>query len=452
MNQGSESLNRVFFGIVFIAFLTAAATGQMEAVSIAAFDSAKAAVDLAIGLIGYMALFLGILHVAQEGGLLRLLARAIRPIMVRLFPGVPEDHPAMGAMILNIASNMLGLGNAATPFGIKAMKELNKLNAQPGVATNAMVLFLAINTSSVALLPTGVVSVRAQEGSLDPWGIVAPSLVATLFSTVVGIFIAITLGRSRMFSVSKEEAPTDVDSSEAVDEEDPELQKIQTQGPAPTSMGVFILACVLILGIAVLVVPTVWSAFLPGESAQAIALRGFSETVGHWVIPVLIMSLLGFGMARGVPVYESFVEGAKEGFDIGVRIIPFLVAILVAVGMFRASGAMDALTGFVGPFTASIGLPGDVVPMALVRPLSGSGAFGLMSEILHSQHPDSYSGYVASVLQGSTETTFYVLAVYFGAVGVTRVRHAVVAGLSADLAGVLATAVACKAMFGHLAS
>ena len=210
------------------------------------------------------------------------------------------------------------------------------------------------------------------------------------------------------------------------------------------------LACVLILGIAVLVVPTVWSAFLPGDSAQAEVLRGFSETVGHWVIPVLIMSLLGFGMARGVPVYESFVEGAKEGFDIGVRIIPFLVAILVAVGMFRASGAMDSLTGFVGPLTASFGLPGDVVPMALVRPLSGSGAFGLMTEVLHSQHPDSYAGYVASVLQGSTETTFYVLAVYFGAVGVTRVRHAVVAGLSADLAGVLATAVACKAMFGHL--
>ena len=169
------------------------------------------------------------------------------------------------------------------------------------------------------------------------------------------------------------------------------------------------------------------------------------------MIPVLIVSLLGFGAAKGVRVYESFVEGAKEGFEIGVKIIPFLVAILVAVGMFRASGAMDALTGTLGPLTAAIGLPGDVVPMAMVRPLSGSGAFGLMSELLHTHGPDTYTGYVASVLQGSTETTFYVLAVYFGAVGVVRVRHAVVTGLSADLAGVIAAALICKSLFGHLA-
>ena len=549
-------MNRVFFGIVLIAFVTAAFTGQMEAVSTAAFASAKASVELAIGLIGYMALFLGIMRVAQDGGLLRLLAKAIRPIMIRLFPGVPEDHPAMGAMILNIASNMLGLGNAATPFGIKAMKELNKLNARPGVATNAMVLFLAINTSSVALLPTGVVSVRAVEGSLDPWGIVAPSLVATLLSTLVGIFVAISLGRSRMFAAESVEASAPVeDANEAIPEqEEADSPSPEIQGPEPTTLGVRILACILLLGVGLLVVPPVWSAFLPGESVvqelresvqeaedeaqeawvslewrrglleelvgqeeataakdqeeaevasalggrgaataeeataakeeqrtalasaeetmrlaqekataamedfqlareeadQAAELRAFSDTVGDWVIPVLIVTLLGFGAARGVRVYESFVEGAKEGFDIGVKIIPFLVAILVAVGMFRASGAMTALTGFVGPFTAALGLPGEVVPMALVRPLSGSGAFGLMSEILHTHGPDTYIGYVASVLQGSTETTFYVLAVYFGAVGITRVRHAVVAGLSADLAGVLAAAIVCKALFGHL--
>jgi len=440
-------LNRVFFGIVLIAFVTAAFTGQMEAVSAAAFDSAKASVDLAIGLIGYMALFLGIMQVAQDGGLLRLLAKAIRPIMVRLFPGVPEDHPAMGAMILNISSNMLGLGNAATPFGIKAMKELNTLNDRPGVATNAMVLFLAINTSSVALLPTGVVSVRAAEGSADPWGIVAPTLVATLLSTIVGISVAVFLGRSRMFAAENEPALEGIKTAPPEDEEPASPENSDPIAP----WSVPLLATLILAGVGLLVIPPVWSSFLPGDSPQALSLRAFSDSVGDWVVPVLIVSLLGFGAAKGVRVYESFVEGAKEGFEIGVKIIPFLVAILVAVGMFRASGAMDALTGTLGPLTAAIGLPGDVVPMAMVRPLSGSGAFGLMSELLHTHGPDTYTGYVASVLQGSTETTFYVLAVYFGSVGIVRVRHAVVTGHSADLAGVIAAALICKSLFGHLA-
>ncbi len=449
-------MNKVFLAIILAAFGTAAFTeltgtpDVMEAVSMAAFDSARASVNLAIELIGVMALFLGIMRVAQDGGLLTLLAKAIRPIMVRLFPDVPPDHPAMGAMILNMASNMLGLGNAATPFGIKAMKELDTINPHPGVASNAMVLFLAINTSSVALLPSGVVGIRAAAGSEDPWGIVAPTLIATLCSTVVGILAARWFSHRRAFAIPadaplRDEAQGEIPASTT--ETEPLLPSPSDQG---STWGVPVLAVIIIGSLLILVGPPILSAIYQSTNPEyAAELRSFADTVGNWVIPVLIVTLISFGAARGVKVYESFVEGAKEGFEIGVKIIPFLVAILVAVGMFRASGAMDLLSGILGIVTEPIGLPGDVVPMALVRPLSGSGAFAMMSEIV-SQGPDTYTGYVASVLQGSTETTFYVLAVYFGSVGVSRVRHAVVTGLSADLAGVIASGLICAALFGHL--
>ena len=441
-------MNLVFLGIVCVAFVVGGATGSMGEVSQAAFSSAKASVDLAIGLIGYMALFLGLLKVGEKGGLLRLLARAIRPLMVRLFPDVPPDHPAMGAMILNIAANMSGLGNAATPLGIKAMHELNKLNTRPGVATNAMVLFLAINTSGVALLPSGVVSVRAALDSQDPWGIVAPSLVATLFSTVVGISMAKFLCRLKFFA-----PPDAVEGVEVAEVKEPEVDAADAAAAAGSDQvtwGVYVLGAFLLTAVALLAGPTIGAAILGSQHPDAQGLRDFQSTVADWIIPVMIVGLLGFGQAKGVKVYEAFVEGAKEGFEIAVRIIPYLVAILVAVGMFRASGAMDFVTGNVGVLTALIGLPGEALPMALVRPLSGSGAFGIMAEIMEANGPDSYTGYVVSVLNGSTETTFYVLAVYFGSVGVSRVRHAVAAGLSADIAGVIATGLACSFFFGHL--
>ncbi|MEC9072552.1 MAG: spore maturation protein, partial [Myxococcota bacterium] len=213
---------------------------------------------------------------------------------------------------------------------------------------------------------------------------------------------------------------------------------------------VMLLSLFLSAGIGVLVVPPVWAAFLPSDDPRAENLRQFSDTAGDWVIPALMVSMLLFGHLRGVKVYEQFVEGAKEGFETAVRIIPYMVAILVAVGMFRASGAMGLLTGGIGAWTGPMGLPGDAIPMALVRPLSGSGAFAVMSEILHTHGPDTYIGYLVSVLNGSTETTFYVMAVYFGAVGVSRARHAVAAGLTADLTGVIATVLVCRVLFGHL--
>jgi spore maturation protein SpmB len=344
-------------------------------------------------------------------------------------------------MILNIAANMLGLANAATPFGIKAIQELDTLNEEKGTATNAMVLFLAINTSGLALLPTGVVGVRAANGSGDPWGIMAPTLAATFCSTVAGVLAAKGLCRLPFFARSAPPPP----SMEAASRSEV-MPSIADESPgAVRALSIF-----LAVGLGALVVPPIGAALLPAGDPLAESFRGFSATAGDWVIPVVITSLLVFGYSRGVAVYACFVEGAKEGFETAVRIIPYLVAILVAVGMFRASGAMGALTGWAGALTEPMGLPGEALPMAIVRPLSGSGAFALMSELVATHGPDSYIGYVASVLQGSTETTFYVLAVYFGAVGVTRARHAVAAGLTADIVGVLAATAICASLFGHL--
>ena len=429
-------MNGIFLGIVAVAFIVGGLTGGMEAVSIAAFDGAKKSVELAISLIGYMALFLGLMKVAEEGGLLRLLAKAIRPLMVRLFPDVPPEHPAMGAMIMNIAANMMGLTNAATPLGIKAMKELNSLNRTPGVATNAMVLFLAINTSGLALLPSGVVSVRAAEGSIDPWGIVASTLAATATATVVGI------GAAKLFQRFFPMPSATLEQGEAAEADDVVVGEVTGD-----TWGVWVLRVFLLVVMAVLAGPPLLAALWDEQSDM---LREVSGTIGDWVIPTLVLSLLLFGAVRGVKVYESFVKGAREGFDTGVLIIPYLVAILVAVGMFRGSGAMAYLTGWMGVFTDPMGLPAEVLPQALVRPLSGSGAYGLMIELVQTHGPDSYIGYLSTTLQGSTDTTFYVLAVYFGAVGVSKTRHAVVAGLSADFAGFVAAAVVCALLFGHL--
>jgi len=442
-------LNVVFFSIIAIAYVFAAISGNMEAVSASAFDAAEASVSLVIKLIGYMALFLGVMQVAQDAGLLRAIARAIRPLMVRLFPDVPPEHPAMGAMIMNISANMLGLGNAATPMGIKAMKELDKLNTRPGVATNAMVLFLAINTSGLALLPTGAASIRAAEGSVDPMGIMAPTLFATTMSTIVGISVAIWLSRRRRFALGPPER--EIDPGEL------QIAENMEEPPGPSWLPKLTITLFL-LGIAVLVVPAVLTAIFttledgvadPDSIGQR--LKAFSMASSHWVVPTLIMSFITYGFVAKVKVYESFVKGAREGWDTGVRIIPYVIAILVAVAMFRASGAMDIMTGTLGALTSPLGMPPELIPQAMVRPLSGSGAGALMIENVHTYGPDTYIGYLSSVLNGSTETTFYVLAVYFGSVGVSKVRHAVLAGLAADVAGLVASVAICVILFGHLA-
>ncbi len=425
-------MNGIFFAIVVIAFAAAGvrqiswgpptpdAVAPMQLLATGMVDTATSAVTLAIGLIGVMALFLGLMKVAEEGGLLTIIAKTIRPLMVRLFPDVPADHPAMGAMILNMSANALGLGNAATPFGIRAMQELDKLNGEKGTATNAMALFLAINTSSVTLLPTGIIALRASAGSADPAGILPTTLFATVCSTTIAI---ISCKLYQRFT-----APPPAAAAETSDDQDnTELE--------PASGAYPLWVCWLAIGsIAALVPLTIL----------------FGRQISPWIIPGLMVALLGFGVLRRVRVYEAFVDGARDGFQVAIRIIPYLVAILVAVGMFRASGALLVLVEFIGPVTSQFGMPGEALPMALLRPLSGSGAYGIVASIINDPTigPDSYTGYLVSTLQGSTETTFYVLAVYFGAVQIRRIRHALAAALTADLAGILGAVVICLYLFG----
>jgi spore maturation protein SpmA len=426
-------MNIVFFAIVCISFLTASwhqiffisgngLKSPMESLSSAIVDSAGGSVELALGLVGVMTLFLGLMKVAEEGGILRILSRLIRPLMTRLFPDVPAEHPAMGAMILNLSANVMGLGNAATPFGIRAMQELEKLNKKPGTATDAMALFLAINTSSVTLLPTGVIALRASAGSADPAGILSTTLFATTCSTVTAVLVA------KAFKRLFRGAPSQVSSKENDGDEKGATPQEESGEPYPFWVSAIALGFVLaMIPITVL----------------------FGKIISPWIIPLLVTGFLVFGFARKVRVYEVFVEGAKDGFQVAIKIIPYLVAILVAVGMFRASGAMDVMVSWLGPWTGRVGLPAEALPMALLRPLSGSGAFAVLASIIKDPAigPDSYIGYLVSTLQGCTETTFYVLAVYFGAVQVRRVRYTLAAGLIADAAGIAGSVAACLYLF-----
>lgn len=401
-------------------------TAPMEALSKAMIDSASGAVELAIGLVGVMTLFLGLMKVAEAGGMLNILARLIRPLMVRLFPDVPSDHPAMGAMILNISANALGLGNAATPFGIRAMQELDSLNPHRGTATNAMALFLAINTSSVTLLPTGVIALRAAAGSTDPAAILPTTLFATIGSTTFAIMAAkLYQRRAPVKPLAKKDIPEDVHGDIAI-----------TDSPVHQDDGEAYPLWV-----------SLWALFMLVAFIPLVVLYG--RAISPWIVPGLMVFFLAFGAVRRVRVYEVMVEGGKEGFQVALRIIPYLVAILVAVAMLRASGAMDVLVGILGRVTGRVGLPAEALPMALMRPLSGSGAYGIMAAVINDPAigPDSYIGYLVSTLQGSTETTFYVLAVYFGAVQVKRIRHAMAAALTADLAGIVCAVLICRYLF-----
>lgn len=403
-------MNIVFFALVLLSVVAAAVgePGAMAAVGKAAFDGAKASIDLALSLAGAMTLFLGLMKVVEAAGALDALARTIRPVLTRLFPDVPADHPAMGAIIMNLAANVLGLGNAATPFGVKAMQELETLNKHPGTATNAMVLFLAINTSGVTLVPTEVIAIRASLGSAAPAGIFVPTLVASSINTVLAVLAAKAF--SRLF---RPPSPPDVY---------PREERLVDLVP--------LVAILAVLG------------------ALVGAVYQYREAASDWIIPMLIFGMLGVGVARGVKVYETFIEGARDGVASAVRIVPYLVAILTAVGMFRASGAMDLLVRVLAPVARGVGMPPEVLPLALLRPLSGSGARGLTAELNTTYGPDSFIGQVASTMQGTTETTFYVLAVYFGAVNVVKSRHAVPTGLVSDVSGMLAAVAVCHWLLG----
>ncbi len=437
-------LNWIFAFFIVGAVVAGAFGGKMPEVTKAGLDAAKSAVvDLVIPLIGQMALWLGFMRVLREAGLMASIARGLAPAMRRLFPDVPPEHPAMAAMIMNLAANMLGLGNAATPFGLKAMRELDTLNAHKGVATNAMALFLSINTAGVAVLPLGVVAVRATLGSQNAGGIIVPSILSAAFGTLVAILVAKALERRPFYAVARAtpgpatRGPSLADGIKGL----AEAEAIAHEGGGPVrGGGLLLVGYVALLAVAI----GVFAAGAPaGTSGFAVA----RDVLSSWLLPALMAAIVLFGLGRRVPVYEAFVRGAREGFEIAVMIIPFIVAILVSIGMFRASGMLDVLLAGVAPITNLVGFPAEALPMALIRPLSGSAALGVMTETMKVYGPDSFTGFLVSVINGSTETTFYVLAVYFGSVQVRAARHTVAACLAADVAGIAGAYVFSRMFF-----
>jgi len=347
-------------------------------------------------------------------------------------------------MIMNFSSNMLGLGNAATPFGLKAMQELNRINPKKGTATNAMCLFLTINTSNIAIFPLGVIALRAAMGSKDPAGIFLSTLIATSFSTLVAIVSCKLLMRTKVYQRQWDNAPAYENAgknSEANFDNLPSESAILAKLLPPSGRRT-IATWLMVFAFVGLLIGHVIS-----ELRTHTGVEIGRDILSFWLIPVLIGTLLLYGFQRGVKVYESAIEGAKEGFHIAIRIIPFLVAILVAVGMFRASGAMEILIQLLSPLTNLVGMPAEALPMALLRPLSGSGAYAVMTDIMKTHGPDSFIGYLVSTIQGSTETTFYVLAVYYGSIQIKRERHTLPACLISETAGVVAALAICHLLF-----
>jgi spore maturation protein SpmA len=362
------------------------------------FEMAKVGFEISLGLTGVLTLWLGLMRVGEKGGVINALAKVVRPFFNRLFPEIPRDHPVHGSMIMNFAANMLGLDNAATPLGLKAMQELQELNPEEDTASNAQIMFLVLNTSGLTLIPISIMVYRAQMGAANPTDIFIPILLATFFSTLVGLITVALVQRINLFDK---------------------------------------VVLAYLGGLIGVVAATIWY-FTRLPQAQV-------ETVSNVVANVLlfgvIASFIALAMIRRVNVYEAFIEGAKEGFPVVIKIIPYLVAILVAIGVFRASGAMDFLVAGVGTAFGALGFNTDFIealPTALMKPLSGSGARGMMVDAMQTHGADSFVGRLASTFQGATDTTFYIIALYFGSVGVRKTRHAVTCGLIADFAGIVA--------------
>lgn len=413
----------------------------MEGVTNGALEASKTAVTLAIGLIGMMALWLGMMRLAEKAGLVTKLARLVRPIMTRLFPDVPPEHPAMGSMLMNIAANMLGLANSATPLGLRAMKDLEKLNPHPGTATNAMCTFLAINTSSVQLLPATVIAILVSAGSQNPTAIVSTALMATICSTLAAIVAIKLLQNLRWFALPASTTAPVLDFSEKTVIPAEEINE-NSAAPIPV-WGMFVLV-LFFLSFAWFFLSFTWKFSDQGTTS---VVRSGMEALSLLAIPFLLSFFPLVASLRRIPVYEEFTEGAKEGFDVAVRIIPFLIAILVAIGMFRGAGGIEILTKLLAPALSVVGFSPELLPLVIMRPLSGSGTMGIFSELVTTFGPDSLIARTAATIFGSTETTFYVVTVYFGAVAIRRTRHAIAAGLIADLAGIIASVAICNFMF-----
>ena len=398
----------VAFGVGVVKSVFLGDWGIWAAMVAAAFELAKTGFEIALGLTGVMCLWLGIMRLGEKGGAVDLLARGFGPLLRRLFPGIPEGHPAMGSIVMNMAANMLGLDNAATPLGLKAMKELQEINPEPEEASNDQILFLVLNTSAVTIIPITIFVYRAQMGAADPTDIFIPMLIATFCSTMVGLVVTAAVQRLRLWD--------------------------------PVVLAYLGGLTSLIIGMIL---------YFSRLDRETMELQ--SSVLSNFVIFSIITIFVFLAAQRRLPLYDVFVEGAKDGFKVAVTIIPYLVAMLVAIGVLRASGALDLLLDGVRWTVAQLGLDTrwvEGLPTALMRPLSGSGARGLMLEAMEAHGADSFTGRLVSVIQGSTETTFYVLAVYFGSVGIRRTRHALPCGLAADLAGVVAAILVCYLFFG----
>lgn len=451
-------LNYIWLGLVLSAVLIGGYTGHLKDVSDKSFEMAKfAVIDIAFPLVGIMALWLGIMRLAERAGLVAVLARLLQPLMRRLFSDVPPDHPAMGSMLMNIAANMLGLGNASTPLGLRAMKDLETLNPRPGTATNAMCTFLAINTSSVQLIPVTAIAILAANKSANPSAIVGTSIMATACAAISGVAMAKFLERLRVFRLPPATLParneTPRPASPSAEPEKPLLKTAAALTPlrwwgvlVMSAYGLFFLWLFLRLAF-----PGSFGPADPAEVSQTAIPSTFVrivDAVSKLSIPLLLSVFPLYAALRHVKVYEEFVEGAKEGFDVAIKIVPYLVAILVAIGMFRAAGGIDLLSRALAPAMTAIGFPPDLLPLVFMRPLSGSGTLGIFTELVKNLGPDSLIARTAGTIFGSTETTFYVLAVYFGAVGIKRTRYALLAGLTADFVGVVASVIVCRLVFG----
>jgi spore maturation protein SpmA len=408
-------LNYIWIAFFLIAFVIATfrlvVLGDTEVfpeIINSTFSSSKPAFEISLGLTGVLSLWLGIMKIGEKGGVIALFSRILSPIFTKLFPDIPKGHPVTGSIFMNLAANMLGLDNAATPLGLKAMEGLQELNPKKDTASNPMIMFLVLNTSGLTLIPIGIMVYRAQMGAAQPTDVFVPILLATFFSTLAGI-IAVSI-----------------------------YQRINLLNRT----------LLLFLGGMSLVVAGIIYAFTQLSRTE---IDTYSTTGANVFLFLIIIGFIVAGLRKKVNVYDAFVEGAKEGFSTAVRIIPYLIAILVAIGVFRASGAMDYLIGGIESAVKLCGINSDFVgglPTAIMKPLSGSGARGLMVDAMTTYGADSFVGRLACIFQGSTDTTFYVLAVYFGSVGIAKTRHAVPCGLIADAAGIIAAIFICYLFFG----
>lgn len=398
-------LNYIWIAFFVIAFIVALVRlifwGDFEvfpAIMDSTFSSSKTAFEISLGLTGVLSLWLGVMKIGEKGGVVNALARLLSPLFVRLFPDVPKGHPVTGSIFMNIAANMLGLDNAATPLGLKAMEQLQEINPKKDTASNPMIMFLVLNTSGLTLIPVSILVYRAQMGAAQPTDVFIPILLATFFSTFMGVLITSLYQHINLFNRTI----------------------ILTLGGA----------CVLVSAV-------IWGfSRLDGETMNIV-----STTMANILLMMIIMAFILAGVFKKVNVYDAFIEGAKDGFTTAIRIIPYLVAILVGIGVFRASGAMDYVIQGIGSLVEACGIDSDFVaalPTAMMKPLSGSGARGMMVDAMTTYGADSFVGRLSCIFQGSTDTTFYILAVYFGSVGIRYTRHAVACGLLADLAGIIA--------------